>query len=440
MSICCDGKISAQSLARIFREIANANKKPSQTEGRPALEGVQTELPGSRSEQGRILLPESGRGVEENQAEEVVQPSRSESSSEEVTAEGVISRWNQGAKALGVTTWDGLSSEQQNYILGSGTWEEFDEAAGEVLDEINDDQGAAKFSESNTDKGVDPQKLSTTLRKLFFSPEKFNKLVSIYPDAASIPLDVKEAAAADAHMSVKDVPWEHVQGFAMNGKVYLVAGNIKEGNELGVFLHELGVHVGMERLIGKSNMAKLSGQIEQWAANDNGSKESKLAKDAVRRAEGSASKDRQQEVIAYFVEEAVKSGINPVAVQKTNSPLAQWFRSLWAAAKLALRKIGLGRFDQLTAQNIVDLSYGAAKMELTGTWHGTAADFRNFNHSYMGSGEGAQAFGWGTYLAQRVGIAKGYWKDDVARKHDRGDVVFPASSCGASAPSLRIDV
>lgn len=241
------------------------------------------------------------------------------------------------------------------------------------------EEGVTKFSEGNTDQGIEPQKLAATLRKYFFSPEKFNKLVSIFPNAEAIPADVKAAAAADAHMSVNDVPWEEVQGFAMNGKVYLVASNIKEGNELGVFLHELGVHVGMERLIGKSNMAKLSSQIEQWAAKDDGSKESKLAKDAVRRAEGSASEDRQQEVIAYFVEEAVKAGINPVAVQKTNSPLAQWFRSLWAAAKLALRKIGFGRFDQLTAQNIVDLSYGAAKMELTGTWHGTAADFRNFN-------------------------------------------------------------
>lgn len=400
-----DSSMTAQRYANRLEEILDEAGKRTRSE-------TQAVAP-VRNEAGEAALGSAST------AEEVVQPVGSESSSEEVTAEGVVSRWDQGAKALGVTTWDGLSSEQQNYILGSGTWEEFDEAAGEVLDEINDDQGAAKFSESNTDKGVDPQKLSTTLRKLFFSPEKFNKLVSIYPDAASIPLDVKEAAAADAHMSVKDVPWEHVQGFAMNGKVYLVAGNIKEGNELGVFLHELGVHVGMERLISKSNMAKLSGQIEQWAANDNGSKESKLAKDAVRRAEGSASEDRQQEVIAYFVEEAVKSGINPVAVQKTNSPLAQWFRSLWAAAKLALRKIGLGRFDQLSAQNIVDLSYGAAKMELTGTWHGTAADFRNFDHSYMGSGEGAQAFGWGTYLAQRVGIAKGYWEADTRRKVSR---------------------
>ncbi|OHD21341.1 MAG: hypothetical protein A2Y38_16530 [Spirochaetes bacterium GWB1_59_5] len=219
------------------------------------------------------------------------------------------------------------------------------------------------FSEGKND-GVDAKTLGDTLRKYFFSPEKFNKLVSIYPTAEAIPADVRAAAAADAHMSEKDVPWEHVQGFAMNGKVYLVAGNIKEGNELAVFLHELGVHVGMERLIDTANMKRLSAQIETWAARNDKSQETQFAKDAVRRAADSASEDQQQEVIAYFIEEAVKHGVNPVAIQKTNSPLAQWFRSLWAAAKIALRKIGFGRFDSLTAQNMVDLAYGAANIEL----------------------------------------------------------------------------
>ena len=118
--------------------------------------------------------------------------------------------------------------------------------------------------------------------------------------------------------------------------------------------------------------------------------------------------DAHDELLAYFIEEAVENGLDPTAI-KNGGPLYQWFRTLWAAAKVALRKIGLNRFDDITAQNIVDLAYGAAKLEITGTWHGTAADFRNFNHDYMGSGEGAQAYGWGTYLAQRPGIAKEYW-------------------------------
>lgn len=41
-------------------------------------------------------------------------------------------------------------------------------------------------------------------------------------------------------------------------------------------------------------------------------------------------------------------------------------------------------------------------------YHGSPADFDAFDHSYMGSGEGAQVFGWGTYLSDSEGIARSY--------------------------------
>ncbi len=41
-------------------------------------------------------------------------------------------------------------------------------------------------------------------------------------------------------------------------------------------------------------------------------------------------------------------------------------------------------------------------------WHGSGADFDHFDHSHMGEGEGAQAYGWGTYVTEVDGIAKRY--------------------------------
>lgn len=41
-------------------------------------------------------------------------------------------------------------------------------------------------------------------------------------------------------------------------------------------------------------------------------------------------------------------------------------------------------------------------------WHGSGADFDAFEHAHMGEGEGAQAYGWGTYVTQVEGIARGY--------------------------------
>ena len=41
-------------------------------------------------------------------------------------------------------------------------------------------------------------------------------------------------------------------------------------------------------------------------------------------------------------------------------------------------------------------------------YHGSGADFDKFDHSHIGEGEGAQAFGWGTYLTEVKGIGEGY--------------------------------
>lgn len=48
------------------------------------------------------------------------------------------------------------------------------------------------------------------------------------------------------------------------------------------------------------------------------------------------------------------------------------------------------------------------------TYHGSQASFDKFDHSFMGSGEGAQAYGWGTYVSEVEGIAKAYAKQNAS--------------------------
>ena len=43
-------------------------------------------------------------------------------------------------------------------------------------------------------------------------------------------------------------------------------------------------------------------------------------------------------------------------------------------------------------------------------YHGSGAGFEKFDHKFMGTGEGAQAFGWGTYVTEVENIARGYAK------------------------------
>lgn len=49
------------------------------------------------------------------------------------------------------------------------------------------------------------------------------------------------------------------------------------------------------------------------------------------------------------------------------------------------------------------------------TYHGSQASFDHFDHSFMGSGEGAQAYGWGSYVSEVEGIAKAYAKQNAAK-------------------------
>lgn len=210
-------------------------------------------------------------------------------------------------------------------------------------------------------------------------------------------------------------------GVAVDGRAYLIANRIEKGRGRAKFMHEVGAHLGLENLLPKALYDKLTQQIVNWAKKGDGSVESDLAIKAAERVmnAGTAKEDQRAEMLAYFIEEAVQAGIDPTADVKGSSALRAWFRTLWAAFKIAVRKLGF-KPESMNAQDVVNLAFGAARLEIAGTWHGTAAKFRNFRNKYIGSGEGATAYGWGTYLAQRTGIAKGYWEADVARKTPYG--------------------
>jgi hypothetical protein len=210
---------------------------------------------------------------------------------------------------------------------------------------------------------------------------------------------------------------ENAYGVATDGRAYLIADRINQGSGRAKFMHEVGAHLGLENLLSKQTYDKLIQQLQSWAKKKDGSIESVLAQRATKRFESAGTVEAQQnnELLAYFLEEAIDAGIDPTAASKESGPLMDWFRTLWAAFKMAVRKLGV-KPETLNAQDVVNLAFGAARLEINGTWHGTAAAFRKFNHDFMGTGEGAQAYGWGSYFAQSVGIAKGYWSADIRRK------------------------
>lgn len=155
------------------------------------------------------------------------------------------------------------------------------------------------------------------------------------------------------------------QAFVLGGRAYLIADNIKPGNARAVFMHEVGSHLGLENLLTAKEFNRLASKITEWADRNDDSQESKLARLSIGRV-GAAQTDTSQvqnEQIAYFIEEAVKAGIDPTAVQY-KSELGRWMATVKQAIMAALAKLNLVNAQGLTAQDIVDLAYGAAHLAL----------------------------------------------------------------------------
>ena len=203
-------------------------------------------------------------------------------------------------------------------------------------------------------------------------------------DEATLRGTIAEVAGTDAHRKITVFATEKdaiaagalpaadargTQAWVKGGRAYFIAENIPKGRELAVFLHEVGVHLGMEKTLGRDNYNRLLDQVETWHARGTGI-EGEIATAAKKRVEtahkttegGLSEAQQKNELLAYFVEEAVKRGVDPTARQY-NSELGRWFRTLWAAFKQAVRRMGFNP-DKLSAQDVVDLAYGAAHKEL----------------------------------------------------------------------------
>jgi Large polyvalent protein associated domain 38 len=173
------------------------------------------------------------------------------------------------------------------------------------------------------------------------------------------------------------------------GQAFMFANRIGKGEGLGVLLHEVGVHLGFRNLFNKAQYDSLVAAVKNWAKKNDGSIESRVAKAAMERVKAAKTSAEQydDELLAYSVEEAIKAGVNPSALSN-GSPIRNWLTTVLNLLKKALGRFGINP-DNMTAGDLVNLAYGAAQLEVRGTWHGSDAVFTAFDTDYAGAGEGA---------------------------------------------------
>ena len=171
----------------------------------------------------------------------------------------------------------------------------------------------------------------------------------------------------------------------LNEDVVFVMENIEEGTELALFLHEVGVHLGLESLFSSLDLEHVIGKIETWMVSDqptlplmkDGSLDPKdpvaiagrvseqLARIRARAKEEGKTipgSTIESETIAYFIQYAVEAGVEPSAVAKQGSVENIAFLIVSSFRK-ALQKLGMSRAGvaELTVEDLLDLSLGAAQ-------------------------------------------------------------------------------
>ena len=190
------------------------------------------------------------------------------------------------------------------------------------------------------------------------------ELKKYFKDLTRIKIYSSVDALITANPQYKKLIPADARGFVdtAGNKAFLIAENIDQGQALGVLLHEVGAHVGLKNILGESQYTGMVNAIKGWAKKNDGSVESVVAKAAIARVEAAKTeaKHRDDEILAYAIEEAVKAGVIP---NQTKGVLGTWLSRIADGFRKLLTKFGMD-LKSFDAQGLVDIAYGAAQMEM----------------------------------------------------------------------------
>lgn len=217
-------------------------------------------------------------------------------------------------------------------------------------------QVPAKLREPTTEP-VTPEDLQRTVEK-WFNPVWYKQAVK----NGMLNIVDGDIMDSDLPQDVKEKYQDAKALFTPQGKAYFFTKNITKGNELGVILHEIGEHKGLENLIGKQRVTQLANRVRQMAEGKGSAREVAMAKQAVELAQGEKANDK--ELIAYFGEIAVFNDVRPGTKGKPEFGKAlAWINELWNAVTKAIKQLHIDA-SKVTEQDIVDMLYGAARLEM----------------------------------------------------------------------------
>lgn len=248
------------------------------------------------------------------------------------------------------------------------------------------------------------------------------------------------------------------------GEIVIVApnhGSIR--NAQRTLLHEAVAHYGLPSMLGRENFDKLCDQVwdsmtdkeratfaaylddKSYDSLTNEEKEQYTANDF------SGKRAAADEYLAHFAEEGIT---NPSLWSKIKRFIKEAFRKIGIDLSLTDSDIAYMLWksknritDRDSTNDIIRKSAADTRIKegieerFRTVYHGSGASFDRFDHSFMGTGEGAQAYGWGTYVTEVNGIAKSYAEKaaDPAKKDYLYEEIAKLKDIIRYEPDLYID-
>lgn len=236
------------------------------------------------------------------------------------------------------------------------------------------------FESKTAEQAANPatrEQIDTEAAKIFGSKEAADRMIVHVTDPET---QIPARALKDLRSMEAKEGRSITVAFAHDGKIYIMDNQIEAGSERAIILHEAGVHLGMEKLIGKVNFDKLVEQIREWSNGNGHLEDIALAQKAMQsvRDHGVPESQMEQETVAYFVQHAIEAGINPTHIEgQVQSGALKWLRKIWSTMKAALQRLGVDP-SSLKAKDIVDIAHAAAiaHAEAIPGEHAETTDFR----------------------------------------------------------------
>ena len=212
----------------------------------------------------------------------------------------------------------------------------------------------------------------------------------------------EEVPTKDARKAILD--GKVVTAWVTDGEVYLYMPYLRNRTEVDkTYIHEVVAHVGMKRLLGKEGYRQFCMRVY----NEVMTEADRKFYDAYPNV-----KDHAQAADEYIAHLSEDTDMESSIWQKVVRIFRDALRVLGIETALTNKDIQdmlRDSYKNLTNEENVSISESEGT-QLRSVYHGSGAEFDKFDHLFMGTGEGHQAFGWGTYVTEVEGIGKQYAK------------------------------